>query len=131
MLSSHTGSTLFDSGGQTRSWLGLHHKPEHKNEPLSTEPRSADHESGDSVHGTLTTGLCESHGFINDVANKSGVERHALSAIVNKKSVQVSLKNISKLCDYLVKYHDIDPNTLPGALFGREADSFFEHAGEL
>ncbi len=65
-------------------------------------------------------------GVIKDVCDHTGLERHLVADMLHGKTNSISMKTLTKLCDYLVQHKGIAPETLPGRLFGRGGKEFWE-----
>ena len=65
-------------------------------------------------------------GIIREIAEYTGLERHTISTLLHNGAKYISLETIGRICDYLVHKRGVDPAILPGALFGKERDGFWE-----
>lgn len=65
-------------------------------------------------------------GTIKRIVEGTGLDRHLVSAILRNEAKSISLEAMSKLCDYLIRKQIVPADELPGALFGLEAETFWE-----
>ncbi len=65
-------------------------------------------------------------GRISRICKHTSLERHQVAALLNNKVQYLSLTALAALSDYLVEQHKVDPRQLPGRLFGREPENFWE-----
>jgi hypothetical protein len=66
------------------------------------------------------------HGLIKHIQEKTGIERHTISAILNNRTGKVNMETLSKLCDFLVSDGYVPEEMLPGALLGRDPERFWD-----
>jgi hypothetical protein len=66
------------------------------------------------------------HGLLAEIEKECEIERHTVAALINNKAKYVSLDALGRVADYLVKKHNVDRNSLPAALFGRDPEHFWE-----
>ncbi|MDP6447632.1 MAG: helix-turn-helix transcriptional regulator [Pirellulaceae bacterium] len=64
-------------------------------------------------------------GMLNEIASRSGVERHTIRALLDNTAKYVSFDTLTRLSDYLVEYRGFDAESLPAALFGRDPKLFW------
>jgi hypothetical protein len=65
-------------------------------------------------------------GIIKEIAKGTGLERHQVAAVYHNNLKNAPLKVLEKICDYLVSELKVDAQTLPGGLFDRAPDSFWD-----
>lgn len=65
-------------------------------------------------------------GTIKKIVESTGLDRHLVSAILRNEAKSISLEAMGKLCDYLIENQIVAAEDLPGALFGLEAETFWE-----
>lgn len=65
-------------------------------------------------------------GEIKRICDETGLERHQVSDLLHNRAQYVSLPTLARLCNYLIQYRQIDPRSLPGALFSRDPEGFWE-----
>jgi hypothetical protein len=68
-------------------------------------------------------------GLIRDIVAATELDRHTVSAWLRSDAKYVSLHSISKLCEYLID-RGVNPDILPGALFGKEPEKFMDMLAE-
>lgn len=64
-------------------------------------------------------------GVINAIARDADLKRHQVAALLHNKAKYLSLETLERICAYLVDHHKVDPQLLPGLLFGHD-DSFWD-----
>lgn len=65
-------------------------------------------------------------GLISQITEETGIERHTVAALLNNSAKYVSIEKLANLCDYLVRHKICPIEELPAALFGRDAEQFWE-----
>ncbi len=65
-------------------------------------------------------------GLVAEISGTAQIDRHTVSAMLNNTVEYINLDAMGRLCDYLVKYHDVDERRLPGALLGRDPDKLWD-----
>lgn len=65
-------------------------------------------------------------GIIKAVVDATGLDRHLVSNLLKNVARGIPLDAMSRLCEFLVDHGYCSPDQLPGALFGVEAETFWE-----
>src|SRR5262249_45998327 len=66
-------------------------------------------------------------GIIKNITDHTSLERHQVATLMANKTRYLSLDTLAQICDYLIKHHRVNPQDLPGLLFGKEPDSFWDY----
>ncbi len=69
-------------------------------------------------------------GLIAEIEKETGIERHTVAGMLNNTVKYVSIEALAKISDYLIRFHGVDPQILPGALLGRDPERFWEMLAE-
>jgi hypothetical protein len=65
-------------------------------------------------------------GIIKAIVDATGLDRHLVSNLLRNVARGIPLDAMSRLCEFLVDHGYCSPDQLPGALFGVEAEQFWE-----
>ena len=65
-------------------------------------------------------------GTIKSIVEYTGLDRHQVASLLKNEVKYIPLKALSRLCDYLIEHGYVAADALPGALFGIEAENFWE-----
>jgi hypothetical protein len=65
-------------------------------------------------------------GIIKAIVDATGLDRHLVSNLLRNVARGIPLDALSRLCEFLVDHGYCSPDQLPGALFGVEAETFWE-----
>lgn len=65
-------------------------------------------------------------GIIKAIVDATGLDRHLVSNLLRNVARGIPLDALSRLCEFLVDHGYCSPDQLPGALFGVEAEQFWE-----
>ena len=65
-------------------------------------------------------------GIIKAIVEATGLDRHLVSNLLKNVARGIPLDAMSRLCEFLVDNGFCSPDQLPGALFGVEAETFWE-----
>jgi hypothetical protein len=65
-------------------------------------------------------------GIIKSIVDATGLDRHLVSNLLRNVARGIPLDALSRLCEFLVDHGYCSPDQLPGALFGVEAETFWE-----
>ena len=65
-------------------------------------------------------------GIIKNITDHTSLERHQVATLMANKTRYLSLDTLAQICDYLIQHHRVNPQDLPGILFGKEPDSFWD-----
>ncbi|MFO0871965.1 MAG: XRE family transcriptional regulator [Pirellulales bacterium] len=65
-------------------------------------------------------------GIIKAIVEATGLDRHLVSNLLRNVARGIPLDALSRLCEFLVDQGYCSPDQLPGALFGVEAETFWE-----
>jgi hypothetical protein len=65
-------------------------------------------------------------GIIKSIVEATGLDRHLVSNLLRNVARSVPLDALSRICEFLVDHGYCSPDQLPGALFGVEAETFWE-----
>jgi len=65
-------------------------------------------------------------GIIKHITDHTSLERHQVATLLANKTRYLSLDTLAQICDYLIQHHRANPQDLPGLLFGKEPDSFWD-----
>jgi len=71
-------------------------------------------------------GHLEDRGLRAAIAKATGIERHTVASLLNNSAKSIKLETIAKLSDYLVRKRGVDPSLLPGSLFARDPEHFWD-----
>ncbi len=64
-------------------------------------------------------------GRVSRICEHTGLKRHQVTAMLDDKVQYLSMKSLAAICAYLIEFHQVDADSLPGALFGFEAGDFW------
>lgn len=70
-------------------------------------------------------------GVESEIARYCGVNRHTIGRLYRNQGDSISLKLLSKICDWLEQEKNVPPELLPQALFGRRPARLWEAIGSL
>ena len=65
-------------------------------------------------------------GVIKEICDHTGLERHLVAALLHGRTRSINMHALTKICDFLIEHKGIAPEDLPGILFGRMANQFWE-----
>ncbi|MEC7565913.1 MAG: helix-turn-helix transcriptional regulator [Planctomycetota bacterium] len=65
-------------------------------------------------------------GTVKAIVEYTGLDRHQVAALLKNEVKYLSLRALSRLCDYLVEHGYATADQLPGALFAVEAENYWE-----
>lgn len=74
----------------------------------------------------LRNDLQPRRGIIKHICDETGLERHQVSDLLHNRTQYISMSVLGRLCNYLVEHHGIDPQLLPGLLFSRDPEEFWQ-----